>query len=273
MGEAFFTGVPGPIRFGGLDSTDPLEFKVWHPDRLVLGKRMEEHLRFAVCFWHTFCWPGVDMFGGGTFERPWFDADADPMDAARAQDRGRVRVLREARRAVLLLPRPRRRARGRDARRDPTPTSTRSSTHAEAAQERTGVRLLWGTANLFSHPRYGAAPRPTPIPRCSPTPPRRSRTRSRSTHGSAARTTCCGAAARATTRCSTPTCAREARAARPLPAPGGRAQAQDRLRRHAPHRAQADGADQAPVRLRRRRRCTPSCAATASRASSSSTSR
>ena len=52
MGETFFSEVAGPIPFGGPDSTDPLAFKVYQPDRLVLGKRMEDHLRPGVCFWH-----------------------------------------------------------------------------------------------------------------------------------------------------------------------------------------------------------------------------
>ena len=65
MVDDFFPDVTGPIPFGGLDSTDPLAFKVYKPDRLVLGKRMEDHLRPGVCFWHSFAWPGVDMFGIG----------------------------------------------------------------------------------------------------------------------------------------------------------------------------------------------------------------
>ena len=58
MSEDFFSEVREPIRFGGLGSTDPLSFKVYQPDRLVLGKRMEDHLRVGVCFWHSFAWPG-----------------------------------------------------------------------------------------------------------------------------------------------------------------------------------------------------------------------
>ena len=69
MSEPFF-----PIEripFGGPDGDDPLAFRCYEPDRVVAGKRMEEHLRFAVCYWHTFCWPGSDVFGDGTFARPW----------------------------------------------------------------------------------------------------------------------------------------------------------------------------------------------------------
>ena len=82
MRADFFTEVAGPIPFGGLDSTDPLAFKVYQPDRLVLGKRMEDHLRIAVCLWHSFNWPGSDVFGVGTFDRPWLEPGTDPMAAA-----------------------------------------------------------------------------------------------------------------------------------------------------------------------------------------------
>ncbi|MHB8960380.1 MAG: xylose isomerase, partial [Candidatus Limnocylindrales bacterium] len=84
MGEAFFTGVTEPIRYGGPDSTDPLEYKVWQPDRLVLGKPMVEWLRPGVCVWHSFSWDGRDMFGVGTLDRPWLE-DADEMAGARTR--------------------------------------------------------------------------------------------------------------------------------------------------------------------------------------------
>ena len=59
------------VRFEGTHSTNPLAFRHYNPDEIVLGKRMEEHLRFAACYWHTFCWNGADMFGIGSFDRPW----------------------------------------------------------------------------------------------------------------------------------------------------------------------------------------------------------
>ena len=59
MGADFFSEVAGRVPFGGLGSSDPLSFKVYEPDRLVLGKRMEDHLRIAVCFWHSFAWTGA----------------------------------------------------------------------------------------------------------------------------------------------------------------------------------------------------------------------
>ena len=81
MSEAFFTEVSEPIGFAGLGSSDPLAFKVYEPDRMVLGKRMEDHLRPGVCFWHSFAWPGVDMFGSGTMDRPWITDASEPMAA------------------------------------------------------------------------------------------------------------------------------------------------------------------------------------------------
>ena len=66
MSRDYFADI-GPIRYEGPDSDNPLAYRFYDRDRIVLGKRMEDHLRISVCFWHTFCWPGMDMFGAGTF--------------------------------------------------------------------------------------------------------------------------------------------------------------------------------------------------------------
>ena len=81
MTTSYFADIP-PIRFEGADSVNPLAYRYYDKDRLVLGKRMEDHLRMAVCYWHTFCSEGADMFGPGTFKRPW---NSGPMDQARAE--------------------------------------------------------------------------------------------------------------------------------------------------------------------------------------------
>jgi len=70
-----------PIAHEGPDTRNPLAFRWYDRDRIVLGKRMEEHLRFAACYWHSFVWTGLDPFGAGTFERPWFEGGS-PMDLA-----------------------------------------------------------------------------------------------------------------------------------------------------------------------------------------------
>jgi xylose isomerase len=161
--DQFFTEVTEPVRFGGLDSTDPLAYKVYDPDRLVLGKRMEDHLRIAVCFWHSFAWPGSDVFGTGTFDRPWIGATGDPLEAARTK-------LAAAFEFVEKLGVPFFCFHDRDvAPEGATLAETQSNLAAivdeiHAHMGRTGIRLLWGTANLFSHPRYaaGAATNPDP---------------------------------------------------------------------------------------------------------------
>ena len=159
----FFTDAPERIGFGGLGSTDPLSYKVYEPDRLVMGRRMEDHLRMAVCLWHSFNWPGNDVFGTGTFDRPWLAAGGDPMQAARAK-------VDAAFEFVSALGVPYFTFHDRDvAPEGASFAESRANLDAVSAaieehMERTGIRLLWGTANLFGHPRYaaGAATNPDP---------------------------------------------------------------------------------------------------------------
>jgi xylose isomerase len=162
--DTFFAeSVRDRIPFGGLDSDDPFAFKVYQPDRLVLGKRMEDHLRIAVCLWHSFNWPGSDVFGVGTFDRPWLDTRLDALIAARAK-------LDAAFEFVGKLGVPFFCFHDRDVAPEGADwQETQSILDAVVDQiagrmERTGIRLLWGTANLFSHPRYaaGAATNPDP---------------------------------------------------------------------------------------------------------------
>jgi xylose isomerase len=163
VSEPFFTDVHGRIPFGGLDSADPLTFKVYQPDRMVLGKRMEEHLRIGVCLWHSFAWAGTDMFGLGSLDRPWLAPGLDPMTAARQKLAAVFEFLDKLGMPYYCF-------HDRDVAPDgATFAETLANLNAiadDAAgyQERTGVRLLWGTANMFSHPRYiaGAATNPDP---------------------------------------------------------------------------------------------------------------
>lgn len=150
------------IRFEGPETANDLAYRWYDKDRVVLGKRMEDHLRFAVCFWHTFCWQGSDVFGAGTFRRPWH---AGPNDAAHA------RAKREAALAfVEKLDLPFYCFHDVDVMADAEGVSAFRASFAEAVdhleelQARHGRKLLWGTANLFSHPRYmaGAATNPDP---------------------------------------------------------------------------------------------------------------
>ena len=77
----YFQDIP-PIKFEGKDSKNPLAFKYYQADRKILGKTLEDHLRMAVCYWHTFNWPGGDPFGGQTFLRPWMES-GDKLEQAK----------------------------------------------------------------------------------------------------------------------------------------------------------------------------------------------
>ena len=162
MSEAFFTRVKGRIPFGGPGSAEPLSFRVYDPERVVLGKPMVEWLRPGVCFWHSFSWDGRDMFGIGTLDRPWL-AEVDEMAGARR----RMAVAFEF---FTKLGIPYYCFHDRDvAPEGESFAEFRANLDAlvddaEARQAETGVRLLWGTANLFTHPRYqaGAATNPDP---------------------------------------------------------------------------------------------------------------
>ena len=69
--SAEFFDASAPVAFAGTDAGQAPAFRWYDKDRLVHGRRLEDHLRFAVCYWHSFCWPGGDPFGGETFLRPW----------------------------------------------------------------------------------------------------------------------------------------------------------------------------------------------------------
>ena len=153
-----------PIRYEGPESDNPLAFRWYDPQRIVLGKPMRDQLRFAVCYWHSFVWQGQDPFGGETFERPWFDAAGkDPMQQA-------LRKLDHAFEFFSKLGVPYFCFHDRDiAPEGSTPSRSRANLLAvgEVMKQRmseSGVKLLWGTANLFGHRRYmaGAASNPDP---------------------------------------------------------------------------------------------------------------
>lgn len=163
MSTASFFGDLSPVAYRGPDSRDPLSYRWYDKDRVVLGKRMEDHLRLAACYWHSFCWPGGDPFGGETFQRPWMRPGQDPMAAARAKADVAFEMFR-------LLDIPFFCFHDLDAAPEgatlvESVDNLKAVTELFAAKMETAkVRLLWGTANLFSHRRYmaGAATNPDP---------------------------------------------------------------------------------------------------------------
>jgi xylose isomerase len=150
----------GKIAYDGPKSRNPLAFKHYNPDEIVEGKSLREHLRFSVCYWHTFRATGADPFGAPTLQRPWDDG-TESLDNAR-------RRVDAAFEFISKLGAPFYCFHDRDVAPDGATLAEANRNfeaiipHLKAAQDRTGVKLLWGTANLFSHPRYmhGAATSP-----------------------------------------------------------------------------------------------------------------
>ena len=149
--KEFFKGV-GKIPFEGEKSKKPLAFKHYNPKQKVGGKTMEDHLRFSVVFWHTFKGTGSDPFGGPVYDRPW-DAADDEME--RAED-----TMRAAFEFITKLGAPfycwhdRDIAPEADTLVETNRRLDRIVKLAKKLQRDTGIKLLWGTSNCFSHPRF-----------------------------------------------------------------------------------------------------------------------
>ncbi len=152
-----------PVRYEGPQSSNPLAFRWYDAKRVVLGKTLAEHLRPAVCYWHTFCWGGQDPFalGGNLFERPWFEGD--PLQAAQLKLDNAFDFFERVGLPFWCF-------HDRDV--APEGATLRESNafldqvleRAQRKMANGGPRLLWGTANLFSAPRFmgGAATNPDP---------------------------------------------------------------------------------------------------------------
>jgi xylose isomerase len=191
------------IRYEGPQSDNPLAYRHYDRSKRVLGKTLEEHLRIAVCYWHTFVWPGVDIFGQGTFVRPW-QQPGDAMERAHQKADAAFEFFSKLGTPYYTFHDTDVAPEGASIK-EYSENFTRISDYLARKQQDTGVKLLWGTANLFSHPRYAGARRPARTRTCLRLRPPRYAMRSTPRNGSAERTTCCGAAAKATTRCSIPT--------------------------------------------------------------------
>ncbi|MFC2967007.1 xylose isomerase [Acidimangrovimonas pyrenivorans] len=156
----FFKGIP-QLRYEGPESDNEFAFHHYNPDEIVMGKRMEDQLRFAVAWWHSFAWEGNDPFGGATFIRPWHPQDT--MAHARLKADIAFEMFR-----ILGQPffcwhdadiRP---ETGNYA--DNLRTLNEITDYIGGKMEEVGTRLLWGTANMFTHRRWmaGASTNPDP---------------------------------------------------------------------------------------------------------------
>ncbi len=148
------------IAHEGPGTDNPLAFRHYNPDEVIDGRSMAEHLRFSIAYWHAFRGTGSDPFGPGTINRPW-ETGREPLSIAKARMDAAFEFFVKIRAPFYCF-------HDRDI--APEGRTLRESNrlldamvdHAQALQKATGVRLLWGTANLFSNPRYmcGAATNP-----------------------------------------------------------------------------------------------------------------
>jgi len=159
MANSFFPQI-GKIQFEGKESDNPLAFRYYDPNRIIAGKSMKEHFKFAIAYWHSFCGTGGDPFGPGTIKHPW-DVSADPIQRAKDKMDAAFEFMTKIGAEyycfhdVDLI--------------DEAPTLLEYekrmqiiTDHAAAHQKASGIKLLWGTANVFSNPRYmnGASTNP-----------------------------------------------------------------------------------------------------------------
>ncbi len=159
MANSFFPTI-GKIQFEGKESDNPMAFRYYDPNRIIAGKSMKEHFKFAIAYWHSFCGTGGDPFGPGTLIHPW-DKSSDPIQRAKDKMDAAFEFmtkigaeyycfhdvdlieegpnLSEYEKRIQLI-----------------------TDYAATHQKASGIKLLWGTANVFSNPRYmnGASTNP-----------------------------------------------------------------------------------------------------------------
>ena len=157
--KEYFKGI-GKIKFEGKESDNPFAYKYYNPDQIVAGKKMKDHFKFAMAYWHTLCGTGGDPFGSSTKEFPWM-GDKDPLQAAKDKADAAFEFLTKMgfeyycfhdydliEEGETLLESEKRIAQIVD--------------YLKEKQKASGIKVLWGTANCFSNPRYmnGAATNP-----------------------------------------------------------------------------------------------------------------
>jgi xylose isomerase len=157
--RAHFAGIP-TIAYEGPQSANALAFRHYNPDEIVGGKTMAEHMRFSIAYWHAFRGTGSDPFGPGTIVRPW-ESGKDPVSVAKVRMDAAFEFFQKIRAPFYAF-------HDRDIAPEGRTLAESNKNldavvaHAAELQKATGVKLLWGTANLFSNPRYmcGASTNP-----------------------------------------------------------------------------------------------------------------
>ncbi|AEH50260.1 xylose isomerase [Pseudothermotoga thermarum] len=155
----FFKEFP-KIEYEGPTSTNPLSFKYYNPNEIIDGKSLKDHLKFSVAFWHTFVGAGSDMFGDGTFDRPW-NRFSDPMDRAFARIDALIEFCEKLGIEYFCFHDRDIAPEGKTLR-ETNQMLDKVVNYLKERLKGTNLKLLWGTANLFSNPRYcqGAATSP-----------------------------------------------------------------------------------------------------------------
>lgn len=155
----YFKGI-GQIKYEGKESGNPLAFKWYDADKVVAGKTMQEHLRFATAYWHTFCNTGNDPFGPGTKEFPWNEG-SDAVKKAKAKMDAAFEFMTKIGTPFYCFHDFDLVEEGNSLAESDDRVNAMAA-YAKEKQKASGVKLLWGTSNLFSNPRYmnGAATNP-----------------------------------------------------------------------------------------------------------------
>ena len=155
-----FFGSLSKIKYEGPDSDNPLAFHHYNPDEMLMGKSMREHLRFAVAYWHSFAWEGGDPFGGRTFDRPWY---GDGMDRAKLKADVAFELFDILDAPFFCFHDADVRPEGKNFA-ESLSNLNEIVDYFEEKMATSSTKLLWGTANMFSHRRFmsGASTNPDP---------------------------------------------------------------------------------------------------------------
>nr|WP_068891661.1 xylose isomerase [Pedobacter panaciterrae] len=159
LNNEFFKNI-GKVNFEGRESDNPLAFKWYDPERIVAGKTLKDHLRFAGAYWHSFCGNGADPFGEASHIFPW-NQKSDPVERAKDKMDAAFEFLTKLNIPYYCFHDVDLVDYGNDIKENERRLQALVD-YARQKQDETGVKLLWGTANLFSHRRYmnGAATNP-----------------------------------------------------------------------------------------------------------------
>ncbi|MFW2541890.1 xylose isomerase [Primorskyibacter sp. 2E107] len=155
----FFANIP-QLKYEGPETDNDFAYRHYNPDEIVMGKRMEDHLRFAVAYWHSFAWEGGDPFGGRTFDRPWY---GEGMQQAKMKADVAFEMFDRLGVPFFCFHDEDVRPAGADFA-ETTRNLEEIVDYFGEKMESSGTKLLWGTANLFTHRRFmsGAATNPDP---------------------------------------------------------------------------------------------------------------